>query len=552
MSPADADLLLDYLAGRLSARETARVQTRLKAEPPLADAYVRLARDEAAIGEWVAALLLPEPAVPPAPARGPRRPVAAGAAAVAAALLVGGLSLLLADPRPPAIGEFTFPGARVVSVHGEANLMTAAGPVPVTVGQVIRPGDRVKTGDNGGAVVALPDDARVELRNATDVRIMPPELDSRVAVETGSVRTEVSPGDGEPMTVSTPHAIVRAAAALTCVVDAGTRVTAEGGRTRLTRTSDNQSVDVPAGETRSTGDSPMAPAAPRDTFPFAGGAVTHAAVSADGYLAVRTADARVGLRAPAFGPVKGRPLAGLWAGGPAFSADGKWVAVAAADGPIHVRDGRTGRAHATIPKPAAEARAVALSPDGGRLAVGGGRWKGTAEVKVFDVATGAELAVLPAVGSVNAVVFSPDGRAIAAAGKDSAVRVWGTADWRPRGEPTPVPGEVLGLAFAPDGRTLAVAGEDGLLRLLPLAPGGAAVDLEMAGANVVALAFSPDGKSLAAAAGDRVRVWDVAARQARTTPAAHRDRVTAVAYTPDGQSLLTAGADGTVKVWDAD
>jgi WD40 repeat protein len=557
MSPADADLLLDYLGGRLTDRETVRVQARLRLEPSLADALVRLARDEAAMSEWVVGQLAPPPVLPrAAPARWPL----VGWASVAAAVLVGGLSIFLASRKPPVyIDERTTaltPAAKVVAVRGEANLITSDGPVPVTVGQEIRPGDRLSTGANGEAVVTLPDDGRVELRSDTEVRILPPETDARVDVVNGSVRTEVTRAD--PMTVSTPHALIRAAAALTSVAldGTGTTVTAEADRTQMTRTLDNQSRNLSNGETISTGTgtTPMVPVKPRDAQKFTAGSVTQAAVSSAGFLAVCTSDARVVLcRLEAMDtPIVSRKFPGNRIGGLAFSADGEWVVATADDHRAYIRDGHTGTARSKTDRQHTEIRAVALSPDGSRLAVGGRMWRGTAAVKVFDGRTGAELKALGAGGSVNAVAFSPDGKTLAAVGTDSTVRRWDVDTWQLKGDPLQLPGEALALAYSADGRTLAVGGRDGFLKLF--GPDDKVVAVDGPAITVAALAFSPGGNRLAVAVGDSVWVWDLSGPgpQVLRTITAHRDRVNSVAYTADGKSLVSAGGDGSVKVWDVE
>ena len=63
--------------------------------------------------------------------------------------------------------------------------------------------------------------------------------------------------------------------------------------------------------------------------------------------------------------------------------------------------------------------------------------------------------------AVNCVVFSPDGKLLAAAGQDKIVWVWEVATGRVRYK---LEGHVLavwGVAFSPDGRLLASAGIGG-------------------------------------------------------------------------------------------
>ena len=60
---------------------------------------------------------------------------------------------------------------------------------------------------------------------------------------------------------------------------------------------------------------------------------------------------------------------------------------------------------------------------------------------------------------VKAATFSPDGRTLASAGYDKAVRLWDVATGRELVALRGHSGPVAALSFAPDGRTLASLGE---------------------------------------------------------------------------------------------
>ncbi|MBT2459805.1 WD40 repeat domain-containing protein [Streptomyces sp. ISL-86] len=121
--------------------------------------------------------------------------------------------------------------------------------------------------------------------------------------------------------------------------------------------------------------------------------------------------------------------------------------------------------------------------------------------------------------AVNSVVFSPDGRALAAGGGDGSVRLWNVSD--------------LGSPSALGG---------------PLAGGSGPVN---------SVAFSPDGRTVAAGSGDgSVRRWNVSDLRA-PSPLGHpltgpTGAVNSVAFGPDGHTLATASVDGTVRLWDLD
>lgn len=207
------------------------------------------------------------------------------------------------------------------------------------------------------------------------------------------------------------------------------------------------------------------------------------------------------------------------------------------------------RGAALTSRPFTEIWDAAYSPDGKRLATA----EGDHAVRLWDVVERRVLATFEGHGeTVFSVAFSPDGRTLASAGSDGTIRLWDTGGGAEPAVLTGQGGTVFAVAFSPDGRTLASAGSDGTVRLWdvvgrrPLAVLAGHTDF----ANDVV--FSPDGRTLASAGDDlTVRLWDVAGRRPQAVLTGHRGAVRGVAFSPDGRTLASSGNDGTVRLWDA-
>jgi len=196
--------------------------------------------------------------------------------------------------------------------------------------------------------------------------------------------------------------------------------------------------------------------------------------------------------------------------------------------------------------------ALAFSPDGARLALGGPDvWSIAASHRVWRKSP------FEGVAAARSAAFSPDGSLLAEgySGYERVRRIvlWDTETREPVGSlewESPLGAFDVPIAFSPDGTSLASGTCDNLVRLWNVPTKSLRYVCSGHSGAINSVAYSPDGTLVASGSDDgTVRLWDAATGKLARVFVGHTATVYSVAFSPDGALLASGSADGTVKLW---
>ena len=235
----------------------------------------------------------------------------------------------------------------------------------------------------------------------------------------------------------------------------------------------------------------------------------------------------------------------------AYSPDGRQVALTSAD-VIEVWDLASRKPVLSLRGHTGFIYAAAFSPDGKYLASAG---KDTT-VKLWDRASGRLVrSYLGHQGFVREVDFSRDSQQIVSASEDKTIKLWSVNSNQ---EPATLSGHenfVHSASFSPDGHWIASGSFDQTTKIWFAAPN---LQLTFRGHDgwVKNAAFAPDGHRVATgsytfATGSFLQIWDAVTGERIQTFPALTNPVQSLAFSPDGTRLATIGIDENVGVWDA-
>jgi WD40 repeat protein len=240
----------------------------------------------------------------------------------------------------------------------------------------------------------------------------------------------------------------------------------------------------------------------------------------------------------------------------ALSADGRWLAVSGpGNGQIQLwRAGRGEYLHIRTLQGVSYSKweLVVFSPDGRRLATAGRTLASTDPgIQLWDTETGKCVHKIKQHSHIASIAFSPDGRLLASAGTELnfTVRLWDPAT----GVCTQTIDDIHTAAFSPDGRWFAVGrcrrSRTGpvIIQLWDSTIGTYTQTLKGHGVHGC-MAFSPDSRWLASVGRGVIQIWNPATGACRWTFKDPR-RVTLVGFSPNNQWLVASDVE-SLRLWD--
>src|SRR5262249_46854154 len=188
-------------------------------------------------------------------------------------------------------------------------------------------------------------------------------------------------------------------------------------------------------------------------------------------------------------------------------------------------------------------------------------------VRTWNIAGASEKLILEGhAGGIPDVVFSPDGKLLASAGRDHQIKIWDPVTGRLLKTLTEFATPVQTLCFSPDGRILAAGDQPslstsdhrGTVRFYDVESWKELLEIQPQVGPTHSIAFSPDGKHFAAAGRNGLRLWGAR----RGLPFQRLDQLSkyvssSVCFSGDGNWLAWVGSskenDGNsihVQLWD--
>ncbi|BGP16182.1 hypothetical protein JCM10213_001398 [Rhodosporidiobolus nylandii] len=259
-----------------------------------------------------------------------------------------------------------------------------------------------------------------------------------------------------------------------------------------------------------------------------------------------------------------------------FSPDGKFLATGSEDRIVRIWNLAHKRISQVFQGHKSEIYSLAFSPDGRRLVSG----SGDKTARMWDLESGTSVFTLaidditiaengPVDAGVTSVVFSPDGKFLAAGSLDTVVRIWDAETGQLLDKLKGHKDSVYSVGFSPDGKFLVSGSLDKTLKMFDvgslkaaLAAGGKDAPVGEGGKTtclttlqghkdyVLSVDISPDGAWIVSGSKDRgVQFWDPKTAKAQFMLQGHKNSVISVAVSPAGGLCATGSGDWSARIW---